>query len=1008
LYGFPIPMNAVVRFMFFIRCLLPTACCCCLNILVTAQTTAPFNRFQYHDYKWKVLHTPMFQLYFPQGYDSLASFASVQLPDIMTAVKTATMIEVKDMPNILIYPSLDQLYESNIGMHQEETVTFPTINLKGNRVILAFDGSFEHLKTQLKEAWVRLCWEEQFKKDASEQLSNKQSLIPAWFKEGCIGYFANGWTIEDEDRLQQLLSNDKIQHWNALTDANASLSGRAFCYFLSQKYRPDAVVQTFFQLRQGKSLPRALKLVTKRTADTLNVQCLRYFKSRDLSHINAGLYNADTLQSFLEKTFKGTFFSMQYNSDSSSLLFILQKNNKRVAYITGTKSLYEPNLTALKKLKPFMYYLMPPWLSEHSKDIYPLIYWQERGPVAIMPVKGKLKLLVFDGMGRPVTNRIFYGIDGIHTIVPWNANQWLLSAYRCGRSDIVAYDVNAARYTPLTKDNADHTELALSKGNAFTIIYRSGYPSDSLYHPDSLAKHYGVYLKATNGNLKEASKVTEVWVAKDSAYINYHEPDWKQAADFSLKTTISGTEQRIAVNPNTLPVSNTANIALSPWLKDYLQDLKIKDSIKKLLAKAGSGQTSFLQKVLHPEDAKRASQLHQDSIRRSVAYSYKKLSPYILQLYNAYFSAQVNNDYFINRYQPFQAYLGTFNFPEVGAMVTGGFSDLFENHQFNIGYRLPAGTEGSDFFARYENTARKTDWHLLFFRKVESLQPDPERDWKDSKGNPYPLAAKVKTHYYELGFHTPLHYDWSLDYSLAARRDKTIFLATDRYSLDYEDLQSWWGIGNIILKAHKLHPTIPLLERGWEGKLLLDGMASTGKQSTMLAGVQINCSYSQPIIKDITIIARVQGGYSAGQSKILYNFGGLDNNLVTRVDTSVHFAQNAPYAFQTLVTPFRGYEQNSIYGSKYGLLNLDVYFPVFRSLIPLHTSFTSLNNLQIGLFTDIAKTGGATVLPIRPNQLTSFGYSLRTMLAGYPIRFDMAWPGSFNKAPVWYLSLSIK
>jgi hypothetical protein len=536
------------------------------------------------------------------------------------------------------------------------------------------------------------------------------------------------------------------------------------------------------------------------------------------------------------------------------------------------------------------------------------------------------------------------------------------------------------------------------------------YPADSLYHKDTVTKHYGVYLKTMDDDLKSIAASPETLVAKDSAYMIWHEPDFSATDNYAVIHTKPGSNQTVLFTPNQLPLSNSnVDVTISPWLKDYLKDLKLKDSIKALLIKAGSGETSFLHKVLHPEDEKKAGQLHQDSIRKSVAYTYKKLSPYILQLYSAYFSSQVNNDYFINRYQPFQAYLGTFKFPEVGAMVNAGFSDLFENHQFNIGYRLPAGTEGSDFFVRYENNTKNTDWHLLFFRDVSSLDPDPNRaDWKDALGNPYPVAAKVKTHYYELGFHTPLHYDWSLDYSLAARRDRTIFLSTDPYSLDYEDLQSWWGIGNLALKVHKLHPTIPLLERGWEGKIFLDGMASTGKQSTMLFGVQVNASISQPIIKDITLVVRAQGGYSAGQSKILYNFGGLDNNLVTRVDTSVHFSQNAPFAFQTLVTPFRGYEQNSIYGSQYGLLNVDLYFPIFKTLIPLQTGFTSLTNLQIGLFTDIAKTAGAKGLPLRSDQLSSFGYSLRTMLAGYPIRFDMAWPGDFNKAPVWYLSLTLK
>jgi hypothetical protein len=1006
-------MNALIRIRFFIFCLLATNFFCVFNTSKsTAQTAPPYNRFQFHNYKWKALHTPLFQLYFPVGYDSLVSFASVQLPDIISEVKKATTVDVKSNPNLIIYPSLDQLYESNIGMHQQEIQTFPTINLKGSRVMIAFDGSFEHLRTQIKKAWVRLCWEEQFKSDAEEQLTNKQALIPVWFKEGSIDYFAKGWSIEDETKVLQILEKPALQSFEALTNASPALSGQAFCYFLSEKYRSDAVMQIFFQLRQGKSLSRGIRLVTKRRLDTLSNQCIRYFKDRNTSAQSVNLNNKDTLQPFLEKTFRGKVFLINYNNDSSNIVFILQKNNRRDVYVVKAKELFNPKSTSRLKLKPFAHYLMPPWLNEYTNDQYPLVYLPEKGSsiTLVQPVKGKIKLLFFNENGSPITDRTAYGIDGINSMENWNNSQWLLSAYRRGRSDIVAFDANASRYTPLTKDYSDHTELTLSKGNIPEIGYRSGYPADSLYHKDTVTKHYGIYLKSIDDDFKAVAASSETAVAKDSAYVTWRHPNFENIDNYAITHTKAGYEQTEEFSSNQLPLGNAnSQMTISPWLKDYLKDLKTKDSIKTLLAKAGSGQSSFLHKVLHPEDEKKSAQLHQDSIRKSVAYSYKKLSPYILQLYSAYFSAQVNNDYFINRYQPYQAYLGTFKFPEVGAMVNGGFSDLFENHQFNIGYRLPAGTEGSDFFVRYENNTKKTDWHLLFFRDVASLDPNPNRtDWKDAQGNPYPVAAKVKTHYYELGFHTPLHYDWSLDYSLAARRDKTIFLATDRYSLDYEDLQSWWGIGNLALKVHKLHPTIPLLERGWEGKIFLDGMASTGQQSTMLFGVQVNASVSQPIIKDITLVVRAQGGYSAGQSKILYNFGGLDNNLVTRVDTSVHFSQNAPFAFQTLITPFRGYEQNSIYGSQYGLLNFDLYFPIFKTLIPLQTGFTSLTNLQIGLFTDIAKTGGAKGLLLRSDQLSSFGYSLRTMLAGYPIRFDMAWPGNFNKAPVWYLSLTLK
>jgi hypothetical protein len=947
------------------------------------------------------LHTPLYHIFFPTGYDSLASFASVHLPDIMVEVKRETGVGFKDEPNIVIYPSPDQLYESNIGLYEKQVQTFPTINLKGNRVVVAFNGSWAQFRLQLKEAWVRLCWEQQFKNDLEEQLTNRKQTIPAWFKSGSIQYYTYGWRIADESRLKQLFKQHPDRFESLIKD-DESLSGQAFSYFLSQQYRDDATKQIIFQMRQGKSLARAARLVTKRRLDTLQSECVNFYSKRFPVGSADKPSSADTLKPFLEKTYKGKLFTLNFNYDSSHVYFVIASQNKRAMYTSLVRDLGKPK----QKLKPFAHYDMPPWLDHFAQDPYPIIQWKGKGGGfdLTMPVKGKMLLQQYDGKRRLMDTRTLYGVDGVNTIQEWQRS-YLLSAYRKGRSDIVQYDPQRLRYHTLTSDPSDHTELAVSEQNA-EIAYRSGYPADSLYHVDSVAKPYGIYTKSIQEDPKIVAKAKDQLIAKDSAYITVHDPEYK-AGQLYVSSTASGKVEEVKADSYSLIPRADGNL-LTPWLADYMANQKEKDSIAHLLRNIKEQDVSVLKKILTPGDTKAAADLHEDGIRRAVAYTAKKVRPYILQLYSSYFSAQINNDYYINRYQPFQAYLATFKFPEVGAMAQGGFSDLFGNHHFNIGYRMPAGTEGSDFFVRYENTARKLDWHLLFFRKVESLQPDAQRDWKDARGNPYPQSAKVKTHYYELGFHYPLAYDWSLDFTTAARRDRTIFLATDRYSLTYEALQAWWSISSLSLSINKLQPTIPFLYKGYEAKAMLDFMASTGKASTILYGTQVNVAYHLPIIKDITLVARAQAGYSGGQSKILYNFGGMDNNIVPRVDTSVRFGQDAPYAFQTIVTPFRGYAQNSIYGSRYGLLNIDVYFPLFRTLIPLQTSFGALNSLQLGLFTDVAVTGRKEQNVSMTSSLTSYGVSARTMLAGYPLRFDIAWPGNFNEKPVWYLSLVIK
>ena len=142
-------------------------------------------------------------------------------------------------------------------------------------------------------------------------------------------------------------------------------------------------------------------------------------------------------------------------------------------------------------------------------------------------------------------------------------------------------------------------------------------------------------------------------------------------------------------------------------------------------------------------------------------------------------------------------YMGQYKFPEISGMTKGGFTDLLENHHFTMAFARPAANDGSTFFIRYENTERKVNWGLSYFRKVESVKPDPNSNWVDENGNKYPQNAKDKTHCYELFLKNPLTYDCALGLQLAFRQDKTVFLATDKYSLDFLPLDGSWSTQNI-------------------------------------------------------------------------------------------------------------------------------------------------------------------------------------------------------------------
>jgi len=1032
------------------------AAICLLSIHAKAQEEQRYNRFQYHKYKWKALHTKTFHIYFPAGNDSLGFFIAGKTPIAIEKIKKRMITASLKESNIIIYPSLDQQFETNIGSFENMQYTLPTFVSKGNRALVAYNGNYRDLENQLYESLARSAWEEQMKDEGKTsnsdknaktpaKKSSKNETIPSWFKEGAILYFAHGWTIEAEDKLRNSFAHNNFTDWQQIQRYEPKLSGHAFCYFLTEKYFPTAVAQTVIQLKKKKSLPRVLKLVTKHTLDSLYTQCFNYYRHRFEKDIAKSKKNTSANPIPITFTIpiphkQGMIQDLLISSDKTYIAYTFFYSGKRTIYIYNTQS-KETNRIAI--------YKMPPWIDDHSSDLYPLLAWHPDGKqlFVTVPIKGKIHISRYTVDGNLVETIPLYGVDGIKTIQPLSDKEFLLTAFRKGQSDIVKYDENRELYTPYTNDAYDDAYPILNKKDS-SIIFVSdrpkkrekkvfyiglGYKSDTLYQ--GIYKIQGKELKPlaidstsyvqwdkplqlANGQLlvSNTKSGTERFSLlgsngnKGNTLGNYERIQYESQSDQVAFYTTKKDSIYISEEPldawmaeNKASLSDTA----SPWLTDY-RIRQAKEAKEDSILKAARDTTNtFLGNVLKPVGKKKTKETKKKK-KKSESEDAKVVSPYILQLNSAYFTAKINNDYFINRYQPYQNYQGQFKFPEVGGMAQGGLSDLFENHHFTIAYRIPAGTEGSDFFIKYENTERKIDWGLSYFRKVESLQPDPYRNWVDENGQPYPNTAKVKTHYYEFFLKDPLTYDCYIGFETAVRDDRTIFLATDKRSLDFEDYTDLWSINTVSFTLNKLQPTLPFLFKGFYIKAIMDVFKGLSQSEPILFGSTLDMSYHKPLYKYITLVAQVHAGYSGGGQKVLYNLGGVDNNVTPRVDTNVHFAQNAPYAFQTLVTPFRGYYQNTLYGNQYTVANADIYFPIFQTLIPIETPLPSINNLQLGIFEDLGSAKETwNSNPNNAKWLWSYGLSVRTSLAGYPLRIDLAWPGDQNRQAVWYFSLKL-
>ena len=157
-----------------------------------------------------------------------------------------------------------------------------------------------------------------------------------------------------------------------------------------------------------------------------------------------------------------------------------------------------------------------------------------------------------------------------------------------------------------------------------------------------------------------------------------------------------------------------------------------------------------------------------------------------------------------------------------------------------------------------------------------------------------------------------------------------------------------------------------------------------------------------------------------------YMIGGMDNWLFNKSNTEegsplsytreqeTKGVENTTLLFSEFVTSLRGFDYASLYGNHSLLLNVEVRFPVIRYFHSGPISSNFFRNLQLIGFYDIgsAWTGKSPfnkdnsistvsdqqgqfkydVKNFRNPWLSSYGVGARTVLLGYYLKFDFAWP----------------
>jgi outer membrane protein assembly factor BamA len=323
------------------------------------------------------------------------------------------------------------------------------------------------------------------------------------------------------------------------------------------------------------------------------------------------------------------------------------------------------------------------------------------------------------------------------------------------------------------------------------------------------------------------------------------------------------------------------------------------------------------------------------------------------------------------------------------------FSDMLGNHQIFVATNLLIDLRNSDYILAYNYLPKRVDWGLNGYH-ISRLLPDYRRltyyryrQYGTSVTASYPLD---KFRRMDFGMSVMGVSQADISDPTVEPVTRTLLYPSVTFTKDVTTPGFLYPVGGRRL-AVSLSGSPGLIG----GKDL--------QFATLLADARAYVGFARNIY---SFAFRLSGGTSVGSGQQLFYSSGVQNWINRHFDDANGFPIDdiTDFIFATPVLPLRGYEINAQNGSHFGLFNAEFRFPLVAAILPGPLPVIPFYNIQGTAFLDAGGIWGGKGLDRRFNVFTDnaegdrvfddllvgAGVGLRTILLGYPVRIDVAWP----------------
>ena len=793
------------------------------------QTDFGKSRVQYKEFNWTSYQFQEFDTYYYRAGKPLAQYTAKQAHQLLSKIEKQLVFNFEKRIQFVIYNTFSDFKQSNIGykQHDEYNIGGKT-QIVGTKVLLYFDGDYNHLKKQIAAGITKILLNEMmYGGNIADAFTNSTLLnLPNWFVDGLVAFIADPWNMQMENRVKDKIGTKDFKNFNLLEKEDAVLAGYSIWHYISNTYGKAAVAELLYMIRLSRNIEKGFQFVLGKSVKTINEEWLDYYFQTDVT----GIYPSSNQ------------LPIKINSQEKITQIEISPKGNKIAFVSNEMGKYRIYLYDLKTKKQTKIVSVGHKLDRITDLSVPVIAWEPKGRklAFISEKKGKIQMNYYDiSKGKTRTFELQHLQKVLSMAYDKKGKILLLSAVRKNQTDIFTFGVIGHKLTNLTNDKFLDLHPTFSPNNEF-IIFSSNRKDDILYENDDIseyAKNNDLFLynyKTESPKLLRLTNTPEINETnpkpiKDNLYwFLADENGLKNRFNLKIDSTKVETDTSVFYQKNftLLPFTNYNRDIIcydtKPKAKHLVEALYLNGNYtiydKKLSRKIKTPEITltdsyFLQLKNNKIENKiefentDADSLWQSNkidiqnyqfgtfdeiknrLNNKVSASFSdsrkttklpKARNYFISFTTDYVVSQLDNSYITKSYQPYTNYkMPLFLNPDFDALIKVGTADLFEDYKIIGGVRLSGDLKSNGYMLSFLDNKYRLDKSYIFSRQSINMLKD---------------NALQKIYSYELRgiFNWPFDEVFSTRGSLSFRNDKTVFMATDDFNLAKENTYSNW------------------------------------------------------------------------------------------------------------------------------------------------------------------------------------------------------------------------